>query len=228
MSLVILGAIFWAFAIVSIALRALAEDRVRKEIVSAIKMVPALTGLVLAVTTPASIFLYHYLLASALVFCAMGDVAMEYDVLPGLGLFLIAQILFVANFLQLTLNLGLTIITEAVFAAFLGGMLVYVFLYRRYLQTAEPPMEKGMVAAVTVYAFVISLTLSSSIMLAATVPWLSFGWILPLGAALFVLSDSVIGISVFHHHMRGEGVIILTTYYMAIFFIALSAIFYVP
>ncbi len=228
MSLVILGVVFWAFAIVSIILRAVAEDRVRKEIVAIIKMVPALTGLILAITLPASVFLYHYLLAGALVFCAFGDVAMEYNVLPGLGLFLVAQILFVVNFLQLTLAVGLTFLPAAVFVLSLCGLLVYVFFYRRYLSTAETPIEKSMLTAVTVYAFVISLTLSSAVLLAVTAVEVPLAWILPLGAALFVTSDSVIGISVFHHRMRGEGVIILATYYLAIFFIALSAIFYVP
>jgi hypothetical protein len=228
MSLVTLGVVFWTFAIVSIILRAVAEDRIRKEMVVVVKMIPALTGVVLALTIPVGISLYHYLLATSLVFCALGDVGMEYNIRPGLGMFLIAQILFVINFLQLTLTLGLTYQAGTIFLALLGMILVYVFFYTGYLQAGETPMEKNMLKAVTAYAFVISLTLSSSILLAATVPWLSFGWILPLGAALFVVSDSVIGVSVFHHHMRGEGVIILTTYYLAIFFIALSAILYVP
>lgn len=224
--LVILGAIFWAFAIVSIILRAVAEDKVSKEIVACIKMVPALSGVVLVLTVPLGTFLFHYLLAPALVFCALGDIAMEYDVLPGLGLFLVAQILFTLNFLQLTFSTGLTLIPLVVFAVFVVGMLVYIMLYRKYLQTAETPMDPRMLTAVTMYAFVISLTLSTSVLLWFTVPGAPFGWTLPIGAALFVISDSVIGIAVFHHHTRGEGVIILTTYYLAIFLIALSAFYY--
>ncbi|TFF83972.1 lysoplasmalogenase, partial [Candidatus Thorarchaeota archaeon] len=220
------GVVFWVFAIVSLVLRAVAEDRVRKEIVAAIKMVPALVGLALILTVPLSTSLFHYLLAGALVFCALGDIAMEYDVVPGLGLFLVAQILFTVNFLQQTLALGTALVPIAIFAVSMGGLLIYIALYRRYLASAETQLEPRMLTAVTVYAFAISLTLGTSILFWLSATGVVLGWVLPLGSLLFVISDSVIGIAVFHHHMRGEGVIILTTYYSAIFLIALSSLYY--
>jgi alkenylglycerophosphocholine/alkenylglycerophosphoethanolamine hydrolase len=227
MLLVILGAVFWVFASISIILRAVAEDKIRKEMVAVLKMIPALSGVVLVLTVPPAIFLFHYLLAASLIFCALGDAAMEYDVLPGLGLFLFAHIIFVVNFVWLTTYFGLTLIPLIAFATCLGGMLFYTFIYRRYLMTAESPVPKTMLTAVTVYAIAISLTLCTSLLLWLTVAEMEIGWILFMGSLLFVASDSVIGISVFHHHMREEGVIILTTYYLAIFLIALSALVYV-
>lgn len=228
MSLVIIGSLFWAFALISIIMRAVAEDRFSKEVVSAVKVVPAVSALMLVLVVPASTFLFHYVLAVTFLFCALGDIAMEYDIVRGLTLFLVAQLLFSVNFLQLAFAIGPGVVSIAGFAVAFLAMLSFSLLFRRYLGTAETPVAPRIMTAITIYAVAISLAVSSAVLLWISVPEVTLGWILPLGTAIFVVSDSMIASGAFHHHIKGEGIITLSTYYVAIFLIALSAIYYVP
>ncbi len=79
--------------------------------------------------------------------------------------------------------------------------------------------------AVNVYALMISLTLSTSLLL-----WLTsgatLGFIPLVGAVFFILSDSVIGIREFHHDIRNAEIMILSTYCPAIFLLSSGAIFF--
>ena len=83
-----------------------------------------------------------------------------------------------------------------------------------------------MFTAVKVYAIVLSLTLCTSLMLwVATNAFL--GWVPVLGALLFLISDSLIGIKEFHHEFAYQEFLILITYYAAIFLLSLTAFIYV-
>lgn len=187
-----------------------------------IKAVPAFSAVLFILFLQTPLGLFCILLALALIFCGFGDIAMEYTILPGLTLFLIAHIIFTINFIIHSLpKLALLPIMASAFVMI--PLLVYIILFHRYLKTAEKPTE--LLPAVDVYAIVISLTLGSSLLL-----WLEsgneLGFIPLLGAAFFIISDSLIGIREFHHRFRYDEPITMITYYLAIFLLSLAAMVY--
>jgi len=225
MSLEIYSIVFWICAIITIALKSSESLKTKTGLIKVIKPVPALAGAIFIILTMPSASLFYPLLAVALVLCALGDVGMEINILPGLGLFLFSHIFYTVNFVWQSTILGLQMIPLTVFAACLAVMFVYIFLYQRYLKTTTKEVEPAMLKAVNVYALMISLTLSTSLLL-----WLSsgvfFGFIPFVGAIFFVFSDSVIGIREFHHDIKNVEVLILTTYYVAIFLLSLGVLVY--
>jgi uncharacterized membrane protein YhhN len=220
------GVVFWVFAVITITLKSSESLKTRTGLIKLIKPIPALAGAVFIILTQPSASLFYPFLAVALVLCALGDIGMEINILPGLGLFLFSHIFYTANFAWQSTLLGLQTIPLVIFAVCLAFMFVYIFLYQRYLKTTTKEVEPALLKAVNVYALMISLTLSTSLLL-----WLSSGALLgfiPLaGAVLFVFSDSIIGIREFHHDIKNAEVIILSTYYLAIFLLSLGAIVYI-
>ena len=224
MSLVLFSVLFWTFAIVSILLRALEIERLPKILLIIIKIVPAFSAAVVILLLPgASLGIFHYLLAGALLFCGLGDAAMEVNILPGLGLFLFGHVTYIVNFIQLSLlyGAGSMLLAWAVFLAVFGVMTGYTYFFLRYLRTTEKDVPAPMFKAVAVYALMISLTLCSTIIL-----WIASGLLLGalpvVGAILFIISDSVIGVREFHHDLGRANNLVLTTYFPAIFLLALS------
>lgn len=226
MSLLVFGAVFWIFAIITIILKSSEPLKSKMDLIKIVKPIPALAAAVFTIyINLPTLDLFYLLLAIALVFCALGDIGMEINILPGLGLFLFSHIFYTTNFLLQSLTIGLTIIPLIVFGICVAVMLGYIFFYQRYLKTTQKEVEPALLKAVNVYALMISLTLSTSLLL-----WLTSGAILgfvPLiGAVSFILSDSVIGIREFHHEIKNAEIIILSTYYLAIFLLSLGAIFF--
>jgi hypothetical protein len=225
MSLEIYGIIFWVCAIITIALKSSESLKTKTGLIKLIKPIPALAGAVFIILTLPSASLFYPLLAVALVLCALGDVGMEINILPGLGLFLFSHIFYTVNFAWQSTLLGLQIVPLAIFAGCLAFMFVYIFFYQRYLKTTTKAVEPAMLKAVNVYALMISLTLSTSLLL-----WLSsgvfLGFIPLVGAIFFVFSDSIIGVREFHHDIKNAEIIILLTYYVAIFLLSLGAVVY--
>ncbi|RDE16781.1 MAG: hypothetical protein C4K48_01070 [Candidatus Thorarchaeota archaeon] len=225
MSLEVYGAIFWVCAVITIVLKSSESLKTKAGLIKLIKPIPALAGAAFVILIPHSTSLFYPLLAAALVLCALGDIGMEINILPGLGLFLFSHIVYTANFAWQSMLLGLQMLQLVVFVVCIAFMLIYIFLYQRYLKTTTKNVEPALLKAVIVYALMISLTLSTSLLL-----WLSsgtpLGFIPFVGAAFFVLSDSVIGIREFHHDIRKGEIIILSTYYLAIFLLSLSVIVY--
>ena len=219
MSLVIFGIIFWILAVITIGLKSSESLKTRTGLIKVVKPIPALSAAIFTVymnlPTPA---LFYLLLAGALVFCALGDIGMEINILPGLGLFLFSHIFYTANFVLQSLTLGVSTIPLIVFGICLVIMIGYIYFYQKYLKTTQKEVEPALLKAVNVYALMISLTLSSSLLL-----WLTSGVTL-VGAVFFVISDSTIGIREFHHDIRNAEIIILSTYYLAIFLLSLGAI----
>ncbi|MDH4213978.1 MAG: lysoplasmalogenase [Candidatus Thorarchaeota archaeon] len=225
MSLEIYSVVFWICAIITIALKSSESLKTRTGLIKIIKPIPALSGAVFIILTLPSANLFYPLLAVALVLCAFGDIGMEINILPGLGLFLFSHIFYTVNFVWQSTLLGLQMIPLVVFAICLAVMLVYIVLYQRYLTTTTKEVEPALLKAVNVYALMISLTLSTSLLL-----WLTSGTLLGfipfVGAIFFVFSDSVIGIREFHHDIKNGEIIILTTYYLAIFLLSLCVLVY--
>ncbi len=225
MSLEIYSIIFWVCAVITIVLKSSESLKTKTGLIKLVKPIPALAGAVFIIFTLPSASLFYPLLAVALVLCALGDIWMEINILPGLGLFLFSHILYTTNFALQSTLLGFQLVPLVIFAGCLAIMFVYIFLYQRYLKTTTKEVEPAMLKAVNVYALMISLTLSTSLLL-----WLSsgvfLGFIPFVGAILFVFSDSVIGIREFHHDIKNAEIIILSTYYLAIFLLSLGAILY--
>ena len=225
---------FWIIALISTILKGVREgeltfqtDRITKlpkPLFVLIKAIPALLALIMVVIFRPSGALFYILLAVALIFCMLGDVGMETAFLAGVGLFLIAQFIYIANFVWHSLQLGFTFLpVVALVASFLVMILVIVFL-TQYLEASETGLGK-MKGPLIIYALTVSMTFSSSLLL-----WLTtaspLGFIPTLGAGFFVFSDFTIGVKEFHHHFNKAELVIFSTYYLAIFLLSLSVVVY--
>ncbi len=221
MSLTIFGIVFWIFALVYTAY--ISKYKTKTVWSTFIKMAPAFTAAVFILISGSTLF--YLLLAAALIVCGLGDVGMDFDILPGLGLFLISHFIFTGNFMLYGL-VGVTPVGIAGFAICLAILLVYLFFYFKYVKTAEEPMPAPFEKAAYFYAIMISLTACSSLLL-----WLTTGALLGflpfIGALLFITSDSMIVIKEFHHKFKLDEELTLLTYYAGIFLLALGAIIYV-
>jgi uncharacterized membrane protein YhhN len=226
MSLEIYGVIFWICAAITIVLKSSESLKTRTGLIKIVKPIPALAGAVFIILMQPSSSLFYTLLAMALVLCALGDIGMEINILPGLGLFLFAHIFYTINFMWQSTIVGLQAIPLVIFTVCFSVTLIYIFLYQRYLKTTTKDVEPALLKAVNVYALMISLTLSTSLLL-----WSSSGTLLGfipfVGAIFFVFSDSIIGIREFHHDIKNAEVIILSSYYVAIFLLSLGVLVYI-
>jgi len=223
MSLEIYSAVFWIVAIVSIYLQdkaALAGEKKVASLTTLIKMIPALSAVVFVLLfRPPTLF--TILLAAALVFCMFGDVGMEVDLVPGIGMFLIAQIFYTINFVWHSNTGVILLIPDIITAICLGLGIVYVIMLIRYLQSSGPDVPPFILRAGSVYFIMIISTLSFSILLWQTTGVL-LGFLPVLGALFFVISDSFIGINEFHHKLGRHEFYIMPTYYLAIFLLSLG------
>ena len=191
-----------------------------------IKIIPASLAVVFILISRNSDAMFYFLFSIALVFCALGDLGMEVNLLPGLGMFLIAHIVFTITFILQSLLIGVTEISLAVFGIVFVLMLIYILMFRRYLQTSEKETPKPMLQAVNVYALLISLTLSTSVLLWFTTNNV-LGYIPVIGAILFVISDTMIGIREFHHEFKYQNYLVYSTYYLAIFLLSVGVLIYI-
>jgi uncharacterized membrane protein YhhN len=222
MSLEIYSAVFWVFAIISTYLQDKTASGPKKvaSLPTLIKMVPALSAVVFVILfRPPTLF--TILLAAALVFCMFGDVAMEADLVPGIGMFLIAHILYTTNFLWQSSILGLTMFPLMLFGVCMILGVVYVFLLIRYLRSSGPEIPPFILRAGTLYFIIIAATLSMSILLWQTSATL-LGYLPVIGAFFFIISDSFIAINAFHHDITHHELYIMPTYYLAIFLLSLG------
>ncbi len=220
MNLVLYGIIFWTCAIIYIVLEW--KSMTGTPFTTMLKAIPAFSAVLYVLLFANLAGIFSLLLLTALAFCGMGDIAMEYDILSGLGLFLISHILYTANFIFHALR-NLTLTSIGAFVASLSAMMVYVGVFHRYIRSAEEPTE--LLPAVDLYALLISLTLSSSVML-----WFSANillGVLPIiGAIFFIISDSLIGVREFHHRFQYDEPVTMITYYLAIFLLSTAAFTY--
>jgi alkenylglycerophosphocholine/alkenylglycerophosphoethanolamine hydrolase len=216
------SAVFWVFAIVSTYLQDKASTGEKKlaSLTTLVKVIPALSAVVFVILfRPPTLF--TILLAAALVFCMFGDVGMEVDLVPGIGMFLIAHILFVTNFLWQASTLGFASLPVALAAFCMGIGIVYVFMLIRYLRSSGPEVPPFILKAGSLYFIIIFATLSTSLLLWQTTPAI-LGYLPVWGALIFIVSDSFIGINAFHHDISHEEYYIMPTYYLAIFLLSLS------
>ena len=229
MSLEIYVVLFWVFAIIS----SLLQDRETPErektrfiIDTIIKFTPTVLAAGYVFLTRPSDALFYTLFTIAFVFCAFGDVGMEKDLIPGIGMFLIAHLLFTINYLWQASITGLTVVPLTVFGICAVIMIIYVFMFIKYLRSSGPEIPDFVLKAGSFYFVLIGVTLSSSILL-----WLAtgaeLGFIPVVGAIFFVLSDSLIAVREFHHEINHDELLVMPTYYLAIFLLSLNVIVYI-
>jgi uncharacterized membrane protein YhhN len=233
--LIIYALLFWLFAIISTVLKAVREDELAvqteriknfpKSLFITIKLLPALISVIIILVFRPSGSWFYILLAIALFFCALGDIGMETKFLAGVLFFLIAHLFFTTNFLWHSYLLGFSLIPLLTFVISYIIMILVIILAIRFLDSSEPRLGPLKVPLI-VYVLILSLTLSTSLML-----WFitgnSLGFVPFIGAIIFVISDLLIGVKLFHRHFNKAEFTIFSTYYIAIFLLTLSFAIYI-
>lgn len=232
--LIIYALFFWLFAIISTVLKAVREDELATQseqiknvptgLFIAIKVLPALiSASIILVFRPSGAWFY-ILLAVALIFCALGDIGMETKFLAGVLFFLIAHLVFTTNFLWHGYLLGISLLPLLAFIISYVIMIFVIILAIRFLDSSDPRLGPLKVP-LGVYVLILSLTLGSSLLL-----WLTavnpLGFVPFIGAIIFVLSDLLIGVKLFHRHFNKAEFTIFSTYYLAIFLLTLCFTIY--
>jgi len=192
--------IFAAFALIFIAampFQPYAGDFV-------IKAIPAISLAVLALITVRRIT--GKLLFVSLLLCAAGDVALELEAgkyfVIGLGLFLIAQIMFIATFSRDFKMQRSRIPIIVVFAVY--GLVIAL--------TLTPSLGE---MAIPVYCYLVAIILMG---IFAALRGAKNKFTL-YGAASFIISDSIIAINKFVVRVPAVDYIVMITYYLALFLI---------
>ena len=192
--------IFAAFAIIFIA--ALPFQPYAGNFI--IKTIPAISLAVLALIKVRGIT--GRLLFVSLLLCAAGDVALELEAgkyfIVGLGLFLIAQIMFIVTFsrdFKMQKSRIPIIVILAIYA-----------LAMAYIMT---PSLKEMAIPVYFYLVVITLMGIFAALRAARNKFTLYG------AVSFIVSDSILAINKFMMPVPAVDYIVMVTYYLALFLI---------
>jgi uncharacterized membrane protein YhhN len=227
MSLEIYSAVFWVIAIISTILKDRKAESGETKVASlttVVKLLPALIAVVFVLLFRTQT-LFTILLAAALVFCMLGDVGMEVDLVPGIGMFLIAHILFTTNFAWHSSLAGITAYTlgYALFYSLIG--VAYVWGLIRRLRSSGPEIPPFILRAGTVYFIILIATFTTSLLLYQTTETM-FGDITAVGALIFILSDTFIAENAFHKKISRHEFYIMPTYYLAIFLLSLNVFVY--
>ncbi|WP_455143130.1 lysoplasmalogenase family protein [Candidatus Hodarchaeum mangrovi] len=194
-----------------------------KNLVTLIKGIPAGIAVLFVLLIRPDDSLFYFIIAGALFFCMLGDIGMEKGLIPGLPLFLVAQVLFAFGFILKALDYEITANSIILTSLATVGIVIYIILLLRYLESSD----KGLGAfklPVIIYTCCISIMLISTIFLWITSTILNILFLI-LGALLFVTSDSLIAIREFHHRFSNDFIIVMGTYYPAILLLSLAAIF---
>ena len=220
MSLLLYAMAFWIVAFISTYLQDKYPDAAVASYQTVVKVIPTLLALVFVfITTPAGQL--FYVIGIALFFCALGDVAMEKDIVPGIGMFLLAHLFLTGYFILNAISFALDLTNMIISTVCFSGFVVFVFMYIRFLNSSGPEIPDFVLKAGSFYFILISATLSTSLLL-----WLTTGTylgILPVvGALFFIISDSIIALNEFRRKLAHPEYLIMPTYYLAIFLLSLS------
>jgi uncharacterized membrane protein YhhN len=192
--------IFAAFAIIFIA--ALPFQPYAGNFV--IKAIPAISLAVLALITVRGIT--GRLLFVSLLLCAAGDVALELEAgkyfIVGLGLFLIAQIMFIVTFSR-----------DFKMQKSRIPIIVILAIYALAIAFILTPSLREMAIPVYFYLVVITLMGIFAALRAARNKFTLYG------AVSFIVSDSILAINKFMMPVPAADYLVMITYYLAIFLI---------
>ena len=171
----------------------------------AVKSVPAISLSALALWAIPG--LRGRLLSAALLFCAAGDAALGYqdgeNLTIGLGLFLVAQGLFVVTFTR-----------DFKFQKTRIPGVVFLIAYAVLMAIMLTPWLEDMKLPVYVY-----LTVITVMGLTAAFRYPTSGLVV-CGALFFIASDSMLAIEEFHDPFCASEYLVMITYYLAVFLIA--------
>ncbi|WP_308128761.1 lysoplasmalogenase [Bacillus sp. sid0103] len=153
----------------------------------------------------------HWIIWCGLFICMLGDGLIRWFVI-GLAAFLIGHLFYIAGFSRYWrfTKLSLLMILPIALYGFVMGYHVIAALLQNHLDTLVVP--------VLMYIVIISL-----------MSWTGFlshnRWAI-IGSILFVLSDSILSWNMFVSEIPHSDILIMTTYYIAQFFIAHSLRFF--
>jgi alkenylglycerophosphocholine hydrolase len=146
---------------------------------------------------------------AALVLCLIGDVALMKVVdkfVVGLGAFLLGHIVFIGMFCYLGLHswtlAGIVMVVCAIVVALFGVQI----LRGATLQRLQKPVAMYLLVISTMCVF----------------GWATENWLVCLGSAAFIISDTILGWRTFVHETKWSPVAIMVTYHVAIISLAAS------
>jgi uncharacterized membrane protein YhhN len=149
-------------------------------------------------------------MVTALIFCLLGDIALIWNqfFLVGVGLFLVAHLLFIR---ALKNRFGFKILPLAFLFSLVALVSIVYILWSGLAGILK--------VAVPTYAIVISVMVAQAISVALR-KRSKMRSQLALGAILFMVSDTLLGINGFLHPFPFSGVFILSTYWGALVFLS--------
>ena len=146
-----------------------------------------------------------------LVFCLIGDIALL-DVVDkfvvGLGAFLVGHVVFIAMFATLHLNRPLWGL------AAVAVLVPHAAIIGRRIVAGAAAQDATLKVPVSAYLFVVTAM--------AVVAVMTGRWWAALGAAFFVVSDTVLGWRAFVTEKKWMALIVMVTYHAALVGLALS------
>jgi alkenylglycerophosphocholine/alkenylglycerophosphoethanolamine hydrolase len=227
--LIVYTPIFWVFALLYIIFKSIKADqlnveneKVRKIVTTTsifIKGLPAIIAALFVLIMRHNDLFSVLFLIGAFLFCFAGDIGMEKDILIGLSLFLVAQLLFSLVFLSQAFIIGPSVNVLFLTAVSIVMVVFYMIKFLLYLESSENGLGTFKIP-ILAYCVVISLMLVSSILLWGTLGKLE-AIVVVIGALAFVISDSIIGVHEFHHKIPKSVLKVMLTYYTAIFLLSL-------
>ncbi|MHA2294611.1 MAG: lysoplasmalogenase [Candidatus Hodarchaeales archaeon] len=158
-----------------------------------------------------------------LVFCLIGDIGIETSFISGMIFFSIAQIVFIVTYSGQAMILIITTESMLITSIVAMTMIIYVFLILKYLQSSKSGLGKFKLPVV-IYSLLLAFHFCSTVLLWTTSPFPLERAVIILGALFFVISDTMIAIREFHHHIEKSTIKIMTTYYIALLFISSSVL----
>lgn len=199
---------------------------IQNEYLIVLKIIPALLTIIFALLIRNPKFesdLYLGIII-ALIFCLIGDIAIEYNLINGIIMFSIAHIFFILTFFS-----GYWIHfyhLDFIPVMFLSIMVFLIIIYNSlFINFLKGGGKLGkLTAPITIYTMLIStmFTLAFSVVYFMRLDQLAI--VIPIGALFFIISDSLIAIREFHtKDIKYSVAKIMGTYYIAIFLLSFTS-----
>ena len=162
---------------------------------------------------------------AGLLFCLIGDYLIDRNLIEGMLSFGITHLFLAISFLYgITIHLSNLTVNDFFIMLFVFILaLAYDLMFIKYLSTLKIPAKYF--TPIVLYIFVISF-------MYITATWLTYVMdvkgliILPIGALLFMVSDSIIAVREFANKEIKYSVIkVMAPYFVAVFFISLTPMF---
>jgi len=153
-----------------------------------------------------------FLLLTSLSFSLAGDVFLilkdiSFWFIPGLIGFLIAHVFYITIFLRIKKQNQPTKKLNLIASLFIAAYTIATFLLLR-------PFLGNLLAPVLIYTLVI-LTMFLTSVQAFDFREQVFGKLCIIGAAIFIISDSLLAANKFYHPFAGAGILVMLTYTLA-------------